>query len=73
MPQKIYIGPVKIRDSRTGKILTVDRKIYKEREDITHGNFRGYVLKRIPAAERKYYQIIQLCYESARVTGTTNY
>lgn len=73
MPQKIYLGPVAVQDNRTGKISTIERKIYKESEDVTNHNFRGYVLKCIRPSERKYYRIVRLCFESAKVTGTTNY
>lgn len=73
MPQKIYLGSVMVQDSRTGKVSTIDRKIYKELEDITKSNFRGYVLKLIHPSERKYYKIVRLCFDTAKVTGTTNY
>lgn len=73
MPQKIYFGSVKVQDSRTGEIITIDRKIYKEQEDVTKSNFRGYVLKKVHSSERKYFRIVQLCFDTARVTGTTNY
>lgn len=73
MPQKIYFGSVKVQDSRTGEVITIDRKIYKELEDVTKDNFRGYVLKKVHPSERKHYRIVRLCFETARVTGTTNY
>ncbi len=73
MPQNIYLGSVKVQDIRTGEIITIDRKIYKELENVTHDNFRGYVLKKVHPSERKYFKIVRLCFETARVTGTTNY
>ena len=36
-------------------------------------NFRGYVVKLIHPSERKYYRIVRLCFDTAKVTGTTNY
>ncbi len=73
MPQNIYLGSVKVQDIRTGEIITIDRKIYKELENVTYDNFRGYVLKKVHPSERKYFKIVRLCFETARVTGTTNY
>lgn len=73
MPQKIYFGSVLVKDIRTGKVMTVERKIYKELEDITNEGFKGYVLKHIPPANRRFYLIVGLCFDTAIVTGTTNY
>lgn len=73
MPQKIYFGSVVVQDSRTGKRSTIDRKIYKELEDIAKNDFRNYVLKHINQSERQHFKIVCLCFDTAKVTGETVY
>lgn len=73
MPQKIYFGSVVVQDSRTGKRSTIDRKIYKELEDIAKNDFRNYVLKHINQSERQHFKIVHLCFDTAKVTGETVY
>lgn len=73
MPQKIYFGSVVVQDSRTGKRSTIDRKIYKEQEDITKNDFLNYVLKHINQSERQHFKIVRLCFSTAKVTGKTVY
>lgn len=73
MPQKIYFGSVLVKDIRSGKIITIERKIYKEREDITEEGFKNYVLKHFSPPERRFFRVVGLCFDTAVITGTTNY
>jgi hypothetical protein len=70
---KIYFGDVKIQDTRTGEIKTVEKKIYLESDTPPAIRLRSYVLKAIPHKERERYRITKLCFDSAKVTGITAY
>ena len=71
--QKIYFGDVIIKNIRTGVSTTVEKKIYLENDTPPAHRLRLYVLKDIPNKEHEKYKIVQLCFESALMLGSTAY
>jgi hypothetical protein len=69
--QKIYFGSVIIQNIRTGENTTVKDKIYLENDTPPAIRLRSYILKDIPTKERERYKVLELCFESAKVTGIT--
>lgn len=69
--QKIYFGNVIIQDKRTGKNTTVENKIYLENDRPPAERLRSYILKDISTKERERYKILELCFDTAIVTGIT--
>jgi len=71
--QKIYFGSVIIQNTRTAETIQVDNKIFLETDAPPATRLRAYILKDIPTKEREKYKILELCFESAKVTGITAY
>lgn len=69
MKQKIYYGDVDLIDTRTGKVTTIRRVMYKENQSLNE--IRGRALQSIAGHDRQYYQIVQPDPTRAKVIGET--
>ncbi len=69
MRNKIYFGDVDLIDTRTGKVKTVQRVMYKENQPLNE--IRGRALQSIAGHDRQYYQIVQPDPARAKVIGET--
>lgn len=69
MRRKIYFGDVDLIDTRTGKVTTVPRVMYKADQPLNE--IRGRALQSIAGHDRQYYQIVQPDPARAKVIGET--
>ena len=69
MRNKIYFGDVDLIDTRTGKVITVPRVLYKENQSINE--IRGRAMQSIARQDRPHYKIIPPDPARAKVIGET--
>lgn len=69
MKHKIYFGDVDLIDTRTGKITTVQRVMYKANQPLSEIN--GRALQSIARQDRQYYKVMRPDLARAKVIGET--
>lgn len=73
MPQKIYYGNIELMNCKTRKKIILQNQLFKELDRPTDSDLRSKVLRKINPKEREQYQIIKLCFETAKHIANTNY
>ena len=73
MPQKIYFGNVEVCNTKTREKRTIERKVFKEHDKLTDPYLRGKVFRDIKPKDRANWEIIKLCFDTAKYSGMTVY
>lgn len=73
MAQKIYFGNVQIMNVKTRERKIVEKQLFKEFDRPNDADFANKILRHLSPKERQYWEIIELCFDTARYLGDTLY